>query len=191
MFKCRVEIIHEPWNLWLFQHLQSRNHPTWTPVSVRRPEVLVEALEKKHSRFEFAVLEKHCLIIPHTKEPSEEDLRSRSVDLCESVTKGSPKAVTCPCVHSMCPEILMRWRKILECVLAKNFQKSLAHVNIFVHKPRITWDNDRVCGGHHGGSHSCLKDPMLHVGSLEKRTWTLHRTKGKIFYGQMKPKLSC
>ena len=45
--------------------------------------------------------------------------------------------------------------------------------------------------GGHGGSHCCQRKTLLHVWSLQKSTWMFHSTTGKIFCGQMKPKLSC
>ena len=86
-------------------------------------------------------------------------------------------------------------------VSAKDFQKSLVHATISPDKSTIqkTLRRMEIMGGPHGGrqcrpkktKQNQKKKSLLHLWSLQKSTWMFHSTTGKIFCGQMKPKLSC
>ena len=77
-------------------------------------------------------------------------------------------------------------------VSAKDFQKSLAYANIPVSESTICKTLNK--NGFHGRiphrKPLLSKKTLLHVYSLHKSTWMFHSSTGKIFRGQMKPKLS-
>ena len=101
---------------------------------------------------------------------------------------GRPVKMTARAQHRLLNEVKKNPR-----VSAKDLQKSLAYANIPVSESTIRKTLNK--NGFHGRIPQrkplLSKKTLLHVYSLHKSTWMFHSSTGKIFCGQMKPKLSC